>query len=378
MLSRNTYNLYNALQVTLNVNIQIWRRNLYEFSPETVLPVNFVRFKKYRGFVRYLVLAGHIWSRYFWWMFLPLVWLQIFCSVLLLPFLRRSRDLENTSGTVLFNGTGRFFQTYSASGRKDEAVIFDIDPKRFNVPADFTDCRRVSFWSFLKAKDIFLIFPQWFTLLLMMHRHHRQQYVMLQAFKLLLVQKALHNYPDLQRIIFCNADRWSYICAAIPQCKAVFMQHGLLSAKLSPLYFPHKWHGISLFYGYSSGQAEIASLFIRKIDKFEYFKPQIQLSPIKVPEGKHSVLLIGCSMLFADKETEIIEKYAQKDDVVLYIKPHPSFTTGIYWNLKEKYNFIFIEDKKFFPDVDQVISYESTLAYEYQLCGKEVFIHSTL
>ena len=201
---------------------------------------------------------------------------------------------------------------------------------------------------------------------------------MLQAFKLLLVQRALLNYPDLKRIIFCNTDRWSYICAAIPQCEKIFMQHGLLIPKIMQFYFPRKWLHISLFYGYNSEYAKIASLFIRKIDKVEYFRPQIQLSPVKVPEGKKSVLLIGCSTLFADKETEIIAEYAQKDDVVLYVKPHPTSSAGIYWDLKEKYNFIFIADKKFFPDVDLVISYESALAYEYQLCGKEVFIHSTL
>ena len=117
---------------------------------------------------------------------------------------------------------------------------------------------------------------------------------------------------------------------------------------------------------------------IRRIADVKYFIPEIKLQSVPHEVGIKNVLLIGCVIHFKEIEAEIIKKYSIDKKYKLYVKPHPCFSMAFYEELIKKYNFTIIKDRNYFPDVDCVISYDSTLAYEYQLQNIEVHIHSKL
>ena len=60
------------------------------------------------------------------------------------------------------------------------------------------------------------------------------------------------------------------------------------------------------------------------------------------------------------------------DNIVLYYKEHPKARASEKAK-KTKWNFI--TDDDYFPDVDIVISYPSTLAYQYKELNKIVILH---
>ncbi len=376
MISKSLYNIYVALQVTLNVNIQFWKKNGVDFTAESVLPMQFIALKKHNIVLKIIVALNVILTRYFYWLWLPVFFLQMVRASLLLLFIKNSARKANLCRTVLFYGSERLFQTYRSSGRKDKCTLFCVSKKIISLPEGFEDCAQILFWDLINIADIWQCTGVFCALLKMQHRHAGNQYVLGQALGLLLVEKALRKYPELERVIFCNVDRWSYVCSALQGCEKIFMQHGLLSARVTPLYFLYKWQEISLFYGYAAEQAKILFSLVRRCGRVEYFKPQLHLQPLRHRDNRKGILLICCSALFLAKEIEIIKQYSTDPDVVLYVKPHPVYPDKPYIDLHREYDFILIGEKDYFPDVDQVIAYSSTLAYEYELCGKKVFIHS--
>ena len=376
MISKTVYNLYGALQVTLNVNMKIWESNGIEFTPESVLPLQLLSLKKRPHLLKILTATALFLTRYLYPGLYLVLFFQLLKASVLLPFRKKRARLSKLEDTLLFYGSGRLFQTYASSGRDDKCTIFCVSGKTATVPPEFSGCPQVLFWDLISFSDIWKCCGPLCALIKLQKRHRRSQYVMLQALELLLVEKALQNYPGLRRIVFCNADRWSYICTALKGCEKIFMQHGLFSAKLTPVYFSHKWQEVSLFYGYANEQAEIISSCIRKFGAVSYFKPQLSLSPLRHSDSRSGVLLICCSTLFLEKEIEIIKQYASDPEFALYVKPHPVHPQKPYTELMDRYDFILINEKDYFPDVDLVIAYSSTLAYEYQLCGKKVIIHS--
>lgn len=92
------------------------------------------------------------------------------------------------------------------------------------------------------------------------------------------------------------------------------------------------------------------------------------------PEKK-SILIVGMPSLFLKKEREII-KNLQGLDIIIYLKNHPAETSALYDGLRGEFEFTFIEglDTKL-PAVDLLISYDSTLAYEYASIGTKVLYY---
>ena len=85
-------------------------------------------------------------------------------------------------------------------------------------------------------------------------------------------------------------------------------------------------------------------------------------------------MIICHSGLYFDKEVEIIK--ALKDfDIDLYVKNHPTQTNEGYERLEKSCRFTLISGQKF-PHVNLVITYDSTLAHEYQSVGVEVLYHT--
>ena len=86
--------------------------------------------------------------------------------------------------------------------------------------------------------------------------------------------------------------------------------------------------------------------------------------------GKRDVLII-CSTLFEDKQDKIISQIAN-NQINLLLKPHPMDDLVYYQKKESEYPSIIILSKFEYPKVDLIISYDSTLADEYEMKGIDV------
>lgn len=105
--------------------------------------------------------------------------------------------------------------------------------------------------------------------------------------------------------------------------------------------------------------------------RFKIFPPILNLYFINSENIKF--LFVGhsiCLKFHVDLYLSLRNKYPEID---FFYKPHPSQamdekTRNLGWKVYDKLDS--------FPDVDVVVSYPSTLAYEYHLSGKTVIQHS--
>lgn len=196
------------------------------------------------------------------------------------------------------------------------------------------------------------------------------------AIKWYLVQQALCNLP-VEEFVFCNHyDRWALLLASYDNRKKILIQHGILDGVIK---IKNKVKNIDTLYCFNNEQSIFFKEIIESISEIKFISNEITLKPITRTTNK-SILLIGNVSVYKELEFFFIQKFSKIiDKFTLYVKPHPVFPFNFYKKLKlKKYPFILISQKDFFPQVDFVISYRSTLAYEYELNGIKVFYYDNM
>lgn len=181
-------------------------------------------------------------------------------------------------------------------------------------------------------------------------------------------QDWLHSYiilnksEYLEEIWFANHfDRWALLFNHYNCKKKVLIQHGILNEFTNP---PNLIDKINYAYLIHKNQKDLFTKSVIKNNfNFETLNPNLVLTNLANSE-KLNVLIIGNIGLYIDYEYALISKL-EKSEVNLFLKPHPVLTNENYLKWKEKYSFTLIEDSTFFPKVDLVVSYESTLGLEY-------------
>lgn len=183
---------------------------------------------------------------------------------------------------------------------------------------------------------------------------------------------ALNNLQPSEIWFGNHFDRWAILIDHI-KSKNTLVQHGIEDGSFSP---PIKLNSVKTLYAFNADQV---LFFDQKIitSKFsiEYFKPTIvvQKLSLSVP----SVLIIGNQSLYFKKEKSFIAGL-QHLEVKVFLKPHPRQSTEAYKKLRGEFEFELLTEPYYFPDVNYVISYKSTLALEYELIGKNVFYHTDI
>jgi len=217
---------------------------------------------------------------------------------------------------------------------------------------------------------------------------------MLDAFRWFLCFEALKKLPEATKIYTCNQrDRWAILVDNLPLAQINLIQHGtnfrldeppadLISHyRYDPQYdywygeAPQKLSNFHTLYAYTEKDANA-------IIKGEHTStPRVKiighgLTLENTNDTRFSVLIIGCSSIYLKNEEKIIENL-QNTDINIIIKPHPTLGSRDYKHLKNKYTFTIAHDYQY-PKVDVVISYESTLAYQYENLGVKVLLCSRI
>lgn len=169
------------------------------------------------------------------------------------------------------------------------------------------------------------------------------------------------NLDESNELIFCNHyDRWMYLFGNFRLHKT-YIQHGKLwidyikRINCDVAYYLSKSQQTILEHTLWSNKPEAR---FRKI--FEYSGQD----KIKSNGGKN--LLIVCYESYTSKHEAVVKAIYDKN-VNIYLKPHPNDNFEIYQKFKKMYPDIVVLEKFDYPKVDVVISYDSTLADEYEM-----------
>jgi hypothetical protein len=195
----------------------------------------------------------------------------------------------------------------------------------------------------------------------------------------LTCQDWLQSYTVLKQvdskseIWFANHyDRWAILFSSLKSKTKVLLQHGIVNSSSKP---PNMIKGISSAHLISEKQKKfVLNHFVANDFKTYTLKSQLKCSNI-VTKDKFRVLIVGNIGMYASNEEKIIS-FLNKKPVHLILKPHPVLSFRDYLTWKKQYNYHFIEDKDVFPEVDLVVSYESTVGLEYAQKGIEVIYYN--
>lgn len=214
-------------------------------------------------------------------------------------------------------------------------------------------------------------------------------FLSLKSFLWCMEDYALRHLPSDSEILYEDiCDRNAILFDRLPFAKKVMVQHGTMhygSAKKDNPYMT--FYSDKGFYVWNSLYKSSPDLVycFTKDDEWALKTSIIANDPMFIYVGygfqptykpdKKSVLLVGNYYLYKDKEEYII-KNLQELDIIIYLKNHPSHPDSIYDELRNRYNFQFIKGvETHYPAVDLLISYNSTLAFEYASIGTKVLYY---
>ena len=186
-------------------------------------------------------------------------------------------------------------------------------------------------------------------------------------------QAFARNLP-CREIVFINEnDRWYFLFQSL-KSRRVMIQHGVLSKDaviLDKWLTPYKQTSVDLLYCHNEEEEWAFRKFVRDIREVKYFTPKICLS--KLPSSTPSILII-CNVRFysAIEEQIVREIHERHPDVIMYVKPHPAQPVSFYRKLARAVPFKLILNPFFYPEVDIVVAYHSSLASQYESCGADV------
>lgn len=276
---------------------------------------------------------------------------------------------------------------------KNKEIILDLTPmllQRLNninaqLPKTYISLKRnnsVSFennytiYDLLSYSEIFKIYlysiyiPYNYRKISKKKEHIIQTYT---SFEWFCVWFALEKIKP-EKIWFGNhCDRWAVLIDNISKDNTL-VQHGIEDGSLNP---PVKLMNVKKVFFFNLDQAQYFDEFMLKSHyELNVLPPSIKLVDINVNENLCSIMIIGNAFIHGNLE-EIIISDLQNLNVDIFLKPHPNQPLDFYNNLKDNFNFIVIEQKDYFPKVDLVVGYNSTLALEYSLMGIPVLYYET-
>lgn len=243
--------------------------------------------------------------------------------------------------------------------------------------------------NYLSFIDLLVIFFQatiFSTYMCFFNANSRWRLVSYFNFELLTVAKALENissYGISDAFFVDHFDRWAVMMDLLAEDRAFsnleMIQHGIVSsgsAGKMPFELNYKLRHVNVlwYFDESSVAAFKDSVFSHECDtQYRVYQNSIRLRPVESSKIKvlfvgHAVCLEFHKLLYdAMVSTKIL------NEALVFYKPHP---TQIYRNPFDEDGWTVWDDLTSFPEVDLVISYPSSLAYQYDEFGFSIVVHA--
>ncbi|BBP60728.1 hypothetical protein [Pseudomonas sp. St316] len=207
------------------------------------------------------------------------------------------------------------------------------------------------------------------------------------AFKWIAFYLAIEKMPSHKFVITDHYDRWAVLVDRLvaekkkAQSSLTIVQHGSLvglsSTSMEATFsvkIPTRLGSVSKLYVYNEGAAEVFRKHIlscgslRRGLEVECFKPGISLSPVS---SDFSVLIVGHAIC-ENFHLFLYDQMVSNSTIDFFYKPHPTVSPSREVRARGWY---LIEQADFFPKVDLLISYPSTLVAEYEGSGIGAILH---
>lgn len=200
-------------------------------------------------------------------------------------------------------------------------------------------------------------------------------------------------FIQFNKLVFSNQkDRWAILFDRHANQDLILVQHGTNIIKSLPSEFiesyllyleehkswapqmPIRYLNVNTLITFSNDEGDhlICGEFATNPNIIEISGYNLIISSHEKISKNERILLIGNINVFYEEESYFILNLNNKK-YHLVIKAHPTTRQEEYFSILNNVN-ITTEN----PDVDFVVSYNSTLAYEYQSLGYEVFIYNDM
>ena len=272
---------------------------------------------------------------------------------------------------IFLNFTYMFLERTKAAGLYEKSRYWVIGP---NIDSAFIpkDKEIIDYRKTITFCDNFIILKLSFNTIWNYFLYESNLCLVHKVWQFYEVQIALVKIATNSTIYFANqSDKYANLLDALPTGPKILLQHGIA---LNWDKLPCPLNNINTFYAISNQtwQDAFENILTNSPD-IKFFNSTIQLSDLK---NKRKSVLIISNVEYYNQEVEML-KALMNIDMEVYLKRHPGFTNDqCYRDLQKKYKFNYLTDK-IFPKVDFVISYFSTLAFEYMTYDISVYIYNT-
>ena len=189
------------------------------------------------------------------------------------------------------------------------------------------------------------------------------------SFEYFLACRFVQKVEEKNKFVYYSTyDRWGFLfCGA--NTEVTFIQHGKLDYITQLIRV-----GTPTIAYYISPEQKIVledTLFTTRVNDIRYRK-MLQFTNNEVlnhKNGKPNVLIVSASY-FTDAVLQITKLLYKETN--LYVKPHPGEKKLEIYDVLEKDFGVVMLNKTDYPEVDVVLSYNSTLADEYDMAGVRV------
>lgn len=192
------------------------------------------------------------------------------------------------------------------------------------------------------------------------------------SFEYYLMYIFLKRLDNTNKLFYINlADKWSYLVGSL-EIETTFIQHGRVEDTPNI----KKIGTVNNAYYINEEQKILCEKYMFKNKPICHYRTNLSFTSnhLLIKDGLPNVLLVA-NLLFFDKENVIIKELCQRK-IHLLVKPHPhDKNLEKYKQLQMLYKFKILE-KNDYPKVDYVVSYQSTLADEYNSLGVKVLIYN--
>lgn len=334
-------------------------------------------------------LAAYRLDGWFMWLVLNLTWPFLLSPLVNLYFLIKSLAFKR--GLMLVDGNAippvlSFVSGDTTRNVLDKAIGIDIArlyrPRQRDQMSRGFDVDCLQLLSFLDLLGIYFRSIFYSSRFSFDKRYSNNRLYSVFFFDLLVVCRAFEEIGSLDELYTGDHfDRWAVLLDLISSDKnnvasLSIVQHGGLkdASGLFPIDLPVRLSSVGCLYCFDEGSYSIFKGSVIAEGKFfsvVYFKNSITLSDVPKFDGV-VILIVGNSLCY-DFHVSIFKSMFSSSDKSLkvYYKPHPTQIMSHY----ESEGWEVIMQPEFFPKVDLVISYPSTLVDQYKEHGIPVLTH---
>ena len=324
-----------------------------------------------------------------------LLMLYVFLSfVMLLVRIVKSKHVTLADGNYFIAATPFSKSINSRVNRHIGDACWIMNYNNNHSAYDIKSGMYVSCLQLINIKDIFASTFETIIVYVLLMQKFGPFYMLdsLNALQWFVFYRACKQIPSTSHIYFINhKDRWAFLEDKIECAHKTLIQHGterIYCSKdeaarrgLLPVgcYYvhniPNRYHTLNKIITLSDQETEALKNSILDCHPF-FIVGGYGFDTYSLNSERFSVLIICHSGVYFDKEIEII-KSLQDLDIDIYVKNHPTQTNKGFEELARSCEFTLITEQKF-PHVNLVVTYDSTLAHEYQSRGVEVLYHTFL